>query len=418
MLATILSPGGVLAQAGDCASDVVVRPGDTLSALAGAHLGSTGAYARIVTATNAAAAEDPTYTTIEDPNLLEVGWKLCVPADAGAGAATSTRTAPAQPATSTPEAPLAEETRAEELPEYDLDALRIETVRAQEYPGSEVVIEETLTPGANYDRFLVSYRSEGYRIFALLTVPQGTPPASGWPAIIFNHGYIPPEQYRTTERYVAYVDGFARNGYVVFRSDYRGHGFSEGEAVSGYGTPDYTVDILNAVAAVKRYPVVDPARIGMWGHSMGGHITLRTMVVSDDVKAGVIWAGVVGSYEDIVYNWRRSNRYSIPASVPRRARRWREQLQNEYGEPDESPEFWAAISPTTYLNDISGPVQLHHGTADASVPSDFSQQLYERLQAAGQTAELHIYPGDDHNLATNFNTAMARSVAFFDTFLK
>ena len=51
--------------------------------------------------------------------------------------------------------------------------------------------------------------------------------------IVFNHGYIPPAEYRTTERYVAYVDGFARNGYIVFRPDYRGHDQSEGECVAG-----------------------------------------------------------------------------------------------------------------------------------------------------------------------------------------
>jgi cephalosporin-C deacetylase-like acetyl esterase len=114
----------------------------------------------------------------------------------------------------------------------------IEQMRQQVYPGSEITIEETLEAGDNYDRYLASYLSEGNKIFALLTVPQGEKPESGWPVIIFNHGYIPPAQYRTTERYIAYVDGFARNGYIVFRSDYRGHGSSEGEASGGYGSPD------------------------------------------------------------------------------------------------------------------------------------------------------------------------------------
>jgi len=44
---------------------------------------------------------------------------------------------------------------------------------------------------------------------------------SGWPVIMFNHGYIEPEKYRSTERYMDYVDYFAKNGYIVFRSDYR-----------------------------------------------------------------------------------------------------------------------------------------------------------------------------------------------------
>ena len=60
-------------------------------------------------------------------------------------------------------------------------------------------------------------------------------PPSGWPVVVFNHGYIPPDQYRTTERYVAYVAAFAHRGYIVFKPDYRGHGFSEGTARGGYG---------------------------------------------------------------------------------------------------------------------------------------------------------------------------------------
>jgi len=107
-----------------------------------------------------------------------------------------------------------------------LNPLSIEWLRQQDYPGSEIVIEETLAPGSNYTRYIASYRSEGLKIFALLTVPSGEKPESGWPVIVFNHGYIRPDQYRTTERYVAYVDGFARNGYIVFKSDYRGHGNS------------------------------------------------------------------------------------------------------------------------------------------------------------------------------------------------
>ncbi|OGM77192.1 hypothetical protein A2188_01485 [Candidatus Woesebacteria bacterium RIFOXYA1_FULL_43_9] len=106
--------------------------------------------------------------------------------------------------------------------------LSIEYMRQQEYPGSEIVIEQTLPAGANYDRYLASFRSDGLKIYALLTVPQSQKPQGGWPAIIFNHGYIQPEQYRTTEKYVAYTDAFSRNGYVVFKPDYRGHGNSEG----------------------------------------------------------------------------------------------------------------------------------------------------------------------------------------------
>ena len=85
----------------------------------------------------------------------------------------------------------------------------------------------------------------------------------------------------------------------MFRPDYRGHDRSEGRAVGAYFSPAYTVDVLNAVASLKALDGADPERIGMWGHSMGGGITLRAMVVAGEIKAGVIWAGVVAPYSDL-----------------------------------------------------------------------------------------------------------------------
>lgn len=294
-------------------------------------------------------------------------------------------------------------------------------MRQQTYPGSDIIIEQTLEPGDNYDRYIVSYLSEGNKIYALLTIPQGEKPASGWPVIIFNHGYIPPAQYRTTERYVAYVDAFARNGYIVFRSDYRGHGSSEGEATGGYGSPAYTIDVLNAVTAMKNYAEADPNRIGMWGHSMGGHITLRAMVTTGDIKAGVIWAGVVASYEDLFERWRRPGDNPAATSTPdpnSNRRRWRQELMEKYGSPDENPEFWASMSPNSYLADLSGPIQLHHGTVDDSVPVEFSETLAEQMQTVGQPGELYTYENDNHNISNFFSTAMERSIQFFDKYVK
>ncbi len=300
--------------------------------------------------------------------------------------------------------------------EEELHPLSVAALRQGEYPGSEITIEQTLDPGTNYSRQIVSYRSEGLKIYALMTIPGGDRPKNGWPAVIFNHGYIPPTEYRTTERYLSYVDSFARNGYVVFKSDYRGHGNSEGEPGGAYGSPNYTIDVLNALSSVARYPDVDPDRIGMWGHSMGGYITLRSMVVDRNIRAGVVWAGVVASYPDLINRWRR--RPSTIPTLPGGRGYWRIELIEKYGTPEENPEFWNSISANSFLNDISGPLQLHHGTADYSVPVEFSETLVRQLNQAGRPVEYYSYPDDDHNISANFNTAMDRSVAFFDKHVK
>ena len=297
-----------------------------------------------------------------------------------------------------------------------LHPLQIDAMRVQQYHGSDIVIESILDPGVNYSRYYVSYLSEGLKIYALMTVPNGEKPATGWPVVIFNHGFIPPDVYRTTERYVAYVDLIARSGYIVFRSDYRGHDRSEGEPGGAYSNPGYTVDVLNAVASMKRYPDADPNRIGMWGHSMGGYITLRSMVITDDIKAGVIWAGVVGSYPDMLARWRRRPGASVtPTPNPRS---WRLSLVNQFGSPEANPEFWNSISANSYLSDLSGPIQLHHGTADEDVPLEFSEILFYQMMEANQYVELYKYDGDNHNISNYFGTAMQRTIEFFDRYLK
>ncbi|MFV2045092.1 MAG: alpha/beta hydrolase family protein [Anaerolineales bacterium] len=308
-------------------------------------------------------------------------------------------------------------TRTPTLTPTPLNPISIEWMRQQDYPGSEIVIEETLASGSNYNRYIASYRSEGLKIFALLTVPRGEKPDNGWPVIVFNHGYIRPDQYRTTERYVAYVDGFARNGYIVIKSDYRGHGDSEGTARGGFGTANYTIDVLNAVASVKGLEEADPERVGMWGHSMGGGITLRAMVTSNDIKAGVIWAGEVGSYSDRVMRWAQGGAHATPGTDPH-GTNGRQGLFGEYGSPEENPEFWDSISANAFLEDLSGPIQLHHGTADSTVPIEFSATLYDQIQAVSGSVEFFTYEGDNHNLSNYFSLAMQRSVAFFDTYVK
>jgi uncharacterized protein len=309
--------------------------------------------------------------------------------------------------------------------------LSIEYMRTQKYPGSDITIEATLSAGINYDRYIASYKSDNLKIFALLTVPKEDPssnsglkkPATGWPVIIFNHGYIPPTEYRTTEKYIAYTDAFSRNGYIVFKSDYRGHGNSEGQPDYPEYSPAYTIDILNAISSIIKYQGADPNRIGMWGHSMGGSVTLRAAVVSKDIKAAEIWAGVVGTFKDLNENHHGSSSrphpsISVSPGEPTRRPNGRTLLAQQYGDINTNPKFWQSIDPMSFLKDLTAPIQIQHGTADEEVPYILSQKLDSALKAANKPVEFYSYTGDDHNLSNNLNTALQRSVDFFDKYLK
>ncbi len=301
-----------------------------------------------------------------------------------------------------------------------LNPLSIEAMREKKYPGSDIKIEETLPPTASYNQYIVSYKSDNLKIYALLTVPIGVKPKNGWPVIIFNHGYIPPEQYSPTERYVAYVDAFARNGYIVFKSNYRGNGKSEGQPEGAYYSPGYATDVLNAVSSIKRYKDADSNRIGMWGHSMGGNITLRDIVVdTKDIKAAVIWGGVVGSYDDLLSRWQRRVPFQLSQRELAFRNTHRAEIIKKHGTPEKSPAFWNSIDPTRHLSDINTPIQLHTGGNDEEVPVQFSVSLQNSLQKLGKIVEYYNYPGGDHNISSpNFELAMQRSLDFFNKYLK
>lgn len=314
--------------------------------------------------------------------------------------------------------PKVESTSAENSSNSPTNPLQITEMRKREYPGSSIKIEQELDPGVNYRQYIASYKSDRFKIYALLTVPEGEPPGNGFPVIIFNHGYIPPIQYQTTERYVAYVGYFARNGYIVFKPDYRGHGNSEGEPEGAYFSPAYTVDILNALSSLKKLSQANPEKIGMWGHSLGGNILLRAMVVSKDIKAGVIWAGVTGSYDDILNQWHKGFSHPPPQEYAAH-RRGSDDLLKHFGSLSQDPSFWNSISPLNFVSDISGPIQLHHGLADTEVPVSFAKRLKKALKEAGKKVEFYTYEGGDHNLSSpDFEVAMARSLEFFDRYLK
>jgi fermentation-respiration switch protein FrsA (DUF1100 family) len=296
--------------------------------------------------------------------------------------------------------------------------ITIKYLREVKIIGSEIIFEEELSNAANYHQYRVSYISEGNKIYGLLTIPFGETPEGGFKAIIFNHGYIPPASYRTTERYVAYVDYLARNGFVVFKIDYRGHGESEGEPSGSYFSSGYTIDSIAALKSLQMLDIIDPQGIGMWGHSMAGNLVLRAMLIEPDIKAGVIWAGAVYSYDDFEDYGIDDNSYKPPATpetqeASDRSRGTREIFET-YGRPDTQVEYWKAVSLTENIQFLNSPLQLHHAEDDPVVNIGYSFDLAVVLNENGKVYEFYSYEGGGHNLISPyFEQAMQRTVEFF-----
>jgi uncharacterized protein len=295
--------------------------------------------------------------------------------------------------------------------------LTIAALLQRKIEGSPITIEQQLDDGANYSRYIASYISEGNKIYGLLTVPFGDPPESGFKAIVFNHGYIPPAQYRTTERYVAYVDALARAGFVVFKIDMRGFGNSEGEPEGSYFSPAYTIDAISALKSLQTLDYVDPNGIGMWGHSMAGNLLLRAMLIEPAIKAGVIWAGAVYSYDDMARYAIQDSSY-VPPSSDSPGRRRSQEIRATYGQPNTAVPFWQAVSLTEHIDLLKAPLQLNHALNDDVVNVGYSDDLAAVLNAAGKEYEYYQYEGGGHNInSPYFEQAMQHTIDFFKAHL-
>lgn len=270
-----------------------------------------------------------------------------------------------------------------------------------------------IADSGTYMSYLTHYVSDGLKINALLTIPKGNMPLEGWPAIVFVHGYIPPTQYETTSNYVSYVDYLAKNGFVVFKIDLRGHGKSEGEAGGGYYSSDYVIDTLNAIAVLQTVDFVNPRHIGLWGHSMAGNVVMRAFASRPEIPAVVIWAGAGYTYADLAAYRISDSSYRPPTVTTHRARS-RQLLRDAHGDFSPANAFWKQVAVTDYLNDLKGAIEIHHAVDDAVVSIEYSRNLIHLLDSTKVPHELFEYAGGGHNISgLFFTTAMERTVEFF-----
>jgi dipeptidyl aminopeptidase/acylaminoacyl peptidase len=278
---------------------------------------------------------------------------------------------------------------------------------------SELKDLNLLNEYSGYTSYLTGYDSDGLNINGLLTVPKGDKPEAGWPAIVFVHCYIPPDQYKTTENYSAYVDYLAKNGFVVFKIDLRGHGDSEGEPGGAYYSGDYIIDTLNAYSALQASDFVDEDNVGLWGHSMGGNVVFRSFVAKRDIKAVSIWAGAVYTYVDFSEYGISDNSYR-PPSQESETRRKRNELFETHGSFDPQDEFWMKVVPTNYLAGVRGTLQLNHSIDDNVVSVEYTRNLSSILMETNIEYEVNEYPTGGHNISgAAFNNAMQNTVEFF-----
>jgi dipeptidyl aminopeptidase/acylaminoacyl peptidase len=297
-----------------------------------------------------------------------------------------------------------EANNADEVKKGETHPLSIESLRKREYPPSRITIEKKIAELSTHKKYIVSYISEGLKVYALMNVPVGGD--STFPAVIINHGYIPPNVYSTVNSYKAIADRYAGKGFLVFKPDYRGHDASEGRASGPFRTIHYSIDVLNLITSLGTVEEWDGQNLFLYGHSMGGEVSLRVLEVAGNINAASLWAPVSAAIPENTLYFIRQGSYE-------NAEAYLKELHEATTRSD-----YVDLSPIEHTSYIEAPVVLHHGTDDEDVPFDWSLGLMRAFEEAGVNVIFYRYPGDNHNLNRfDYYGIIDKDIAYFKTLI-
>jgi dipeptidyl-peptidase-4 len=172
----------------------------------------------------------------------------------------------------------------------------------------------------------------------------------------------------------------ARKGIALLQVDNRGMG-ARGQKFAAalrrnFGEVELKDQLTALDQALAAHPALDPKRLGWWGWSYGGYMTLYAMTHSDRFVAGVAVAPL-GEWQD--YDTIYTERYM--------------------GLPKDNVEGYRRGSPVTSAANLHGRVLIVHGTSDDNVHMQNTMQIAQALIAANKQFELMLYPRKTHGIA-------------------
>jgi dipeptidyl-peptidase 4 len=242
-----------------------------------------------------------------------------------------------------------------------------------------------------YHRYLAAHRpaqfgtmtaADGQVLHYSLQTPADFDPSRRYPVVLWVYGG--PAVQTVTRQWVGrseawFNQNLVQQGYVVLSVDNRGtprRGVRFGRALFGAQATVEVEDQRRAVAWLRDQPWADPARVGVYGWSNGGYITLMLLAqASDDFACGIAGAPVV---DWALYDTHYTERYM--------------------DHPARNPDGYRHANVLTHVDGLRSKLLLIHGMADDNVLFTHSTQLMSALQQRGRPFELMTYPGAKHGL--------------------
>lgn len=302
----------------------------------------------------------------------------------------------------------------------------IDGLRQHDFQSGSVHVRSILFENDKFSAYFIDYPSDGLTVTGVMQIPVGDGP---FPVIIMNHGFFSRSAYNPgdgTDRASAFL---AEHGYITLASDYRSWGDSETGPSFFYS--GLVIDVINLINAIPSIEQADEERIGIWGHSMGGGVTMKVLTIDARLKAAVLYSPVSADDADVIARWGMgcfgdiaqgellvgcNSSDVIPDDLPGN-------VQDAYRFAASDADTLQKIAPFYHLKNVNAPIQIHYGTEDGKLmsgtPPQWSVKLTQGLRDAGKQVELLQYEGEGHSfIGQPWFDFMGRTLRFFDKYVK
>jgi dipeptidyl aminopeptidase/acylaminoacyl peptidase len=250
----------------------------------------------------------------------------------------------------------------------------------------------------------IRWKSDEFDVQGWLLAPAHVEAGRKYPMVVWIHGG--PASASLARWPDARAALLSRRGYFVFYPNPRGS-YGQGEAFTRANVKDFGYgdlrDVMHGMDAVTASSPVDASRLGIWGWSYGGYMTMWTVTQTQRFKAAVAGAGIA--------NW-----------------------QSYYGENDidewmipyfgasvyEDPAIYAKSAPITFIRNVKTPTLVLVGERDGECPAPQSFEFWHALKTLGVETQLVVYPDEGHRIAKKEDQRdiARRLIGWFDAHLK
>ena len=283
-----------------------------------------------------------------------------------------------------------------------LDKYNFENLSQRQYQGSKIKLENVIKEEEKFTSWLFSFQSDGKKVTGMANIPLRLRSGQAkFPVVVMLRGYADEEIYFTGLGTRKAAGVFAENGFITLAPDFLGFGGSDTSSADILEARfERPITVLNLLASIKNLPQADPNKIFLWAHSNGGQIALSALEISQKPIPTTLWAPVTKGFPESVLQYM--------GEMDDQGLKVREAVDD----------FLTLYDPKNYsidnyFADIKAPLQVHQGTADEYIHTEWTDSFVKTLKDLGKSVVYYKYPRNDHNLSRDWDLVVQRDLEFF-----